>query len=331
MAEVLSQQEIDQLLNKVKSGKESEEEVVVKSSENEVIPFDFRLPNRISKNQLRTIRNINENFAESFSSFLVSKLQSMVAVKVTTVDQIYYSEYILSVPNPACLFTFEIKNTDIKGILEINADLALTIVDRLLGGNGNGTKQSKMITPIEQKVISSVVEKIMLDLKKAWQVVGNFEFGIERFEPDIDFAQITTQSESVLLISFEVIIGEQPYMMNICFATYAFDLILNKLSSQKLSSIRPMKYEGTTSEEIITNHLYQTLIPVTVEFGKGKISRKELMELQKGDIIELETKVNDEHIVKIGNKILFMGRAGNLNKHKAIKVTRKIISENLNR
>ena len=324
MAEVLSQQEIDQLLNKVKSGKE--EEVVVKSSD-EVIPFDFRLPNRISKNQLRTIRNINENFAESFSSFLVSKLQAMVVVKVTSVDQIYYSEYILSVPNPACTFTFEIKNTDIKGILEINADLGLNIVDRLLGGNGSSNKQSKIITPIEQKVLSSVVEKIMLDLKKAWQVVGNFEFSIERFEPDIDFAQITTQSESVLLISFEVIIGEQPYMMNLCFATYAFDLILNKLSSQKLSSVRPMKYNGTTSEEIITNHLYESYIPITVEFGKAKITVKELMELTKGDIIELETKINDEHTIKIGNKILFYGRAGNLNKHKAVRVTRKAIKK----
>ncbi len=326
MAEVLSQQEIDQLLNKVKGGKE-EDDVILKSSDNEVIPFDFRLPNRISKNQLRTIRNINENFAESFSSFLVSKLQAMVIVKVTSVDQIYYSEYILSVPNPACIFTFEIKNTDIKGILEINADLALNIVDRLLGGNGSGNKQSKVITPIEQKVLGSVVDKVMLDLNKAWQVVGNFEFAIERFEPDIDFAQITTQSESVLLISFEIIIGEQSYMMNICFATYAFDVILNKLSSQKLSSVRPIKYEGTTSEEIITNHLYETFIPVTVEFGKAKISVQELMELEKGDIIELETKVNDEHIIKVGNKILFYGRSGNLNRHKAIKVTRKIIHE----
>jgi flagellar motor switch protein FliM len=331
MAEVLSQQEIDQLLNKVKSGKKEEEEVVLKNSDNEVIPFDFRLPNRISKNQLRTIRNINENFAESFGSFLVTKLQSMVTIKVTTVDQIYYSEYILSVPNPACLFTFEISNTDIKGILEINADLALTLVDRLLGGNGNGNKQSKLITPIEQKVISSVVEKIMMDLKKAWQVVGNFDFKIERFEPDIDFAQITTQSESVLLISFEILIGDQAYMMNICFATYAFDLILNKLSSQKLSSIRPMKYEGTTSVEIITSHLYKTLIPITVEFGKAKITVHDLVDLENGDIIELDTNINDEHPVKIGNKILFYGRAGVLNKHKAIKVTKKIKSENLNR
>ncbi len=147
MAEVLSQQEIDQLLNNVKSGS-NEPAAQPIQREKEAIPFDFRLPNRISKNQLRTIRNIHENFAESLSSFMVSKLQTIVTINVATVDQIYYSEYVLSVSNPACLYTFDIKNTDIKGILELNPDLALTLVDRLLGGNGQGTKQNKVITPI---------------------------------------------------------------------------------------------------------------------------------------------------------------------------------------
>jgi len=325
MAEVLSQQEIDLLLNKVKSG---EEQNPVQNTEKEAVLFDFRLPNRISKNQLRTIRNIHENFAESFASFLVSKLQCIVNINVTSIDQIYYSEYILSVSNPACLYTFDIKNTDIKGILELNSDLSLTLVDRLLGGNGTGSKQSNIITPIEQKVLTVISERIMLDLRKAWQMVDNYEFRVERFESDIDFAQITSQSESVLLISFEIIIGEKTYMMNICFATFAFDTILSKLSSQKLSSIRPTKYRGTTSSEILANHLYKTFLTVAVEFGEAKITVKELFDLEKGDIIKLETLVSDEHLIKIGNKNLFYGRAGVVNKHKAIKITRKAETNN---
>ena len=176
MAEVLSQQEIDQLLNKVKSG---EEQPVNQNTEKEAVLFDFRLPNRISKNQLRTIRNINENFAESFSAFLVTKLQSIININVTSIDQIYYSEYILSVSNPACLYTFEIRNTDIKGILELSMDLSLALVDKLLGGSGVGTKQSNIITPIEQKVIGVVVERVMVDLRKAWQIVDDLDFKVE--------------------------------------------------------------------------------------------------------------------------------------------------------
>ena len=218
MAEVLSQQEIDALLNNVQSGV-SEPNADV---EKDVVPFDFRLPNRISKNQLRTLRNIHETFAESLSSFLVSKLQNIVNISVASVDQIYYSEYVLSVANPACLYTFDIKETDIKGILEFGSDFALTLVDLLLGGNGSDIQKNKVITPIEQKVLNVVIEKIMQDLTKAWQMVDNFVFATDRFESDIDFAQITSQSESVLLITFEISIGDKSYIMNLCFCNICF-------------------------------------------------------------------------------------------------------------
>ncbi|MGE5681778.1 MAG: flagellar motor switch protein FliM [Bacillota bacterium] len=324
MAEVLSQQEIDQLLNKMKTGGE---QTPTAMPEKEAIPFDFRLPNRISKNQLRTIRNIHENFSESLSSFLLSKLQAIVNINVISVDQIYYSEYVLSVSNPACLFTFDIKNTDIKGILELSPELALALVDRLLGGNGSGTKQSKIITPIEQKVLYVVVDKIMVDLKKAWQIIGEYDFVIERFEPDIDFAQITSQSESVLLISFELFIGEQSYLMNLCFATFAFDAILSKMSNQKLSSIRPVKYNGTTAKGILSSHLQKTLLKVAVEFGTTSISIEELMHLEKGDIIKLNKKIGDELKIKVADKLLFFGQPGVVNKHKAVKISKKIDSK----
>jgi flagellar motor switch protein FliM len=127
----------------------------------------------------------------------ISKLQN--CFKCYFSRQIYYSEiYFLK---PYRLFTFEINNYDVKAILEVNIDLALNLVDRLLGGNGKGTKQNKIITPIEQKVLSVIVERIMLDLKKGWQIVDNMDFKIDKFEPDIDFAQITSQNESVLVIS----------------------------------------------------------------------------------------------------------------------------------
>ena len=324
MAEILSQQEIDALLNNIQSGSEQKTEV---NTDQEAVLFDFRLPNRISKNQLRIIRNICENFAESFSSFLVTKLQTAASINVTSIDQIYYSEYVLSVGNPACLFTFEILNSDVKGVLEINTDLAFLFVDKLLGGNGIGSKQIKVITPIEQKVLRVVAERIMYDLKKSWQTVDNLEFVMERFEQDIDFAQITSQSESVLLISFEVLVGDQTYLINLCFATFAFDNILAKMSSQKLSSIRATKYFGVTSRELLTTHITQTSIPVKVEFGTTKLSVKELLELEKGDIIKLHTKVDEEHKVKTGDRVLFTGRAGTINNHKALKIIKKILEE----
>ena len=323
MAEVLSQQEIDALLNNVdnESSKSAEPST---NLEKEVIPFDFRLPNRISKNQLRTIHNINENFAEMFSSYLMSKLQSIVTCDVTSVDQIYYSEYVLSVSNPACLFTFDINHTDIKGILEFSSEFALTLVDRLLGGNGKGTKGAQVITPIEQKVLEVVIDKILQDLGKAWQIIGEYEFKIDKFEPDIDFVQITSQSESVLLVTFEVHIGEETYMMNLCFATYAFDTILSKLTNQNLSSIRPIKYQGTTAQNIITEHLKKTLLNLEVEFGTSSLSFSQLIKLKVGDVIKLNKKMGDDVKISVEKKHMFNGISGVVNNHKAVKITKRV-------
>jgi len=325
MAEVLSQSEIDALLNSGSSSEPSELNTVSEQSvEKEVIPFDFRLPNRISKNQLRTIGNISENFGEMFSSYLMSKLQTIVGVNVTSVDQIYYSEYVLSVSNPACLYTFNIKKTDIKGILEFSSEFALTLVDRLLGGNGQGSKNSQVITPIEQEILKVVVEIVLRDLGKAWQIIGDYQFGIEKFEPDIDFVQITSQSESVLLIGFEVMIGEETYMMNLCFATYAFDAILSKLANQNLSSIRPVKYQGTTAQNILSNHLKKTELSVEVEFGTSSISFQQLLELKKGDVVSLNNVIGEEVKVSVEKKHLFNGISGIVNNRKAVKITKKI-------
>jgi len=323
MAEVLSQQEIDALLNNVDNESSKTEENST-NLEKEVIPFDFRLPNRISKNQLRTIQNINENFAEMFSSYLMSKLQSIVTCDVTSVDQIYYSEYVLSVSNPACLFTFDINHTDIKGILEFSSEFALTLVDRLLGGNGKGTKGAQVITPIEQKVLEVVINKILQDLSKAWQIIGDYEFKIDKFEPDIDFVQITSQSESVLLVTFEVHIGEETYMMNLCFATYAFDTILSKLTNQNLSSIRPIKYQGTTAQNIITEHLKKTQLSLEVEFGNSTVSFSQLMKLNLGDVIKLNKKIGDEVKISVEKKHMFNGVSGVVNNHKAVKITKRV-------
>ncbi len=328
MAEVLSQNEIDALLNNM-GGQEEPKDVPqeINKSGKEVIPFDFRLPNRISKNQLRTIRNIYENFAELFGSYLMSKLQSIININVLTVDQIYYSEYVLSVSNPACLFTFDIKKTDIKGILEFSNEFAFTLIDRLLGGNGTGSKSSNVITVIEQRVLQTIVEKIMQDLEKAWQIIGDYEFVIDKFEPDVDFVQITSQSESVLLITFEILIGEQAYLMNLCFATYAFDTILSKLSTQNLSSIRPIKHDGTTSKSILTQKLMDTELLVEVEFGRSSISFQQLMQLKVGDVISLDKKIGEEVLIKIDNKELYYGIPGKSNKHKSVKITRRAFQE----
>ncbi len=320
MAEVLSQQDIDDIL---KGGGSFNE---VKTNEKEIQPYDFRLPNRISKSQLRTIRNISENFAESFGSYLMTTLQTVVNIRVNTVDQIYYSEYVLSVPDPAVLYSFTIKGTDIRMVLELNVDFALALVDRLLGGNGNSMKPQKVITQIEQKVLSNVIEKVMFDLKKAWMVIDNLDFKLDSFETDIDFVQLSSPSESVLLISFEISIGDQSYLMNLCFTTFAFDPILSKLSSKRVSTIKNSKYYGMTASELIKLQLSEVALPVVVELGETQISFQELIDLKVGDIIILDNKIHNELKVNVNDKLSYFAHPGIVNNHKAVRITKNLLT-----
>ncbi len=324
MAELLSQQEIDSLLNNIKNGEVTE---AINNQEKEAVPFDFRLPNRISKNQLRTIRNIHENFSENFTSFLVTKLQSVVNINLLSIDQLYYSEYVLSVANPACLYTFSIRDTDIKGIVELSNEFAFSLIDRLLGGNGKGRKESNVITIIEQKVLLVIIESVMKELTNAWNTVENLVFEIDKFESDIDFAQITSPNESVLLVNYEVIIDDEPFMMNVCYATFAFEKILSNLSTKSLSTIRPTRYKSGMAKDIMSYYIKHTELDVEVELGRTKLLFKEIQQLQKGDIIVLNKSVSDEVLVRVSNKPLLMGRIGEVNGHKAVKITRKIPKE----
>jgi flagellar motor switch protein FliM len=320
MAEVLSQQDIDDILKGGGSFNES------KANEKEILPYDFRLPNRISKSQLRTIRNISENFAESFGSYLMTTLQTVVNIRVNTVDQIYYSEYVLSVPDPSVLYTFTIKGTDIRLVLELNIDFALALVDRLLGGSGNSAKPQKVITQIEQKVLSNVIEKIMFDLKKAWMVIDNFEYKLDGFETDIDFVQLSSPNESVLLISFEISIGDQSYLMNLCFTTFAFDPILSKLSTKRVTTIKNSKYYGMTASELIKLQLSEVELPVVVELGQSSISFQELLDLKIGDIIILDNKIHNELKVNVNDKLAYYAHPGIVNNHKAIRITKNLLT-----
>jgi flagellar motor switch protein FliM len=166
-AQTLPQNVIDDLLKDVQTGTTSVSDLVNKYQKMDISNYDFRRPNRISKNQVRTLQSIHENFAEIFGYFLVSKLQTTVNITPTSVDQLFYSEYILSVSNPSCLYVFEIAGTDGHGILEISPQLGLIIVERLLGGSADTLPKPRTITSIEQTVVKSIIEHALADLKAA--------------------------------------------------------------------------------------------------------------------------------------------------------------------
>jgi flagellar motor switch protein FliM len=323
MAEVLSQLEIDNLLNEMNSGRIDVNEVISgKLSKGEISNYDFRRPNRISKNQVRTLQTIHENFSEVFGYYLVSKLQTVVSFTVTSVDQLFYSEFILSVSNPSCLYIFDMEGTDGSGIMEVSPELALTIVEMLLGGGGDIVPKPRTITPIEQAVIRGVIEHALSDLRNSWRAIADLNFKYSRLEVEADFVQVAPSSEIVVVVSFDVKIGNtnNTFMMNLCFPTFALEEVLSKLNKQQITTnavkVSPKKIRDNIA--VVNQQISTTRLPVIAELGKTSLTVGELLELKPGDVIKLENRINEEIEVIIGSRRKLAARPGTVDGKKLL-------------
>lgn len=332
MSDVLSQNEIDSLLSDMSSGAVDVDEILTsKTVQGENTNYDFGRPNRISKNQVRTLQNIHESFAEVFGYYLVSKLQTVVSITVSSVDQLFYSEFILSVSNPSCLYVFDIEGTDGSGILEISPQLALTLLDRLLGGQAENQEKSRTITPIEQAVIRGIIEHAFSDLKSAWKTIADLNFRFSRLEMEADFVQIAPASEIVVVISFDVNIGTQTFLLNLCFPTFALEEILAQLNRQQVTTQATKISEIKMKENMgmLTRHLESSYLTVFAELGKTSLSVKEILELKKGDVLKLSKRINEHIEVIIGKKRKLAARPGSVEGKKAVRVLRPLNEEDL--
>jgi len=321
MPEILSQQEIDSLLAGISVGtvEPTATEEKEKKAARDVITFDFRLPHRLSKNQLRTLQAVHESFAETFGSYLISRLQSTITLNVTSVDQVFYSEYVLSIGNPSCLYLFRIVESDALAVIELSPQLVLAIVSRLLGGSLEGSRDPRLLTQIEQSIIKGIVNRAFADLQKAWKTVGSLTFQFDRYESEGDFAQIAPMSEIVLLVSFELTMGDQKYLMNICFPTFALDELLSKLNVQSLKSVATSE-RGEKWSQALLKDISTTTIPARGVLGGTTITLHELLDLEPGDVLRTNIPISGEVYVEIGGKPWLWGKPGISNGKLAVKV-----------
>ncbi len=335
MPEVLSQSEIDNLLAGI--GQSPASEVVegkpeTKEDPRDIQGFDFRRPNRVSKTQLRIFQAVHETFAELFGFYLASKLQAQVSIAVSSVDQLFYSEYQLSIGSPTCLYVFDMDPSEGRGVLELSPMLVFALVERLLGGGGTEPpRKIRAVTEIEKTLIKGTVEKALQDLQGAWKSISNLGFKPNRFESEPDFLQLAPASEIVLVVSFDVQIAGTSYLMNLCFPTFSLEDIIQRLTVQHVA---PMgsgdAAQKAKSTEAAVKNISITELPVTVELGKAAISIRDLLELQVGDVVILDSKKDGLHPVKIASRTKFFAKAGVHEGHKAVKIVRNATEEEQN-
>lgn len=327
MPEILSKQEIDSLLTGMSPGQSAAAQTPPDpgKSEKEAITFDFRLPHRLSKNQLRTFQAVHEGFGETFSSYLVSRLQTSVTISVASVDQLFYSEYVLSIASPSSLYVFRILESDALAVLEVSPQFHLAMVEYLMGGVAEGEKNARLITKIEQSIVKGVIHHALEDIQRAWKTVAELTFKLERYESEGDFVQIAPASEIVMVVSFDVTLGTQKYMMSLCFPTFALENVLARLSMQHFSGMTPIKGQADR-RTAIARQIGETEVETVALLGETAMTLGELLHLEPGDILRTNIPLTGDVQMQIGGKTRVLGRPGISKGKMAVKVS-KVLRE----
>lgn len=292
----------------------------VGTEEQHIKTFDFRLPHRLSRTQLRTFQAIHDGFAESFASYLGSRLQTSVTITSTGVAQRFYSEYGASIASPSCLYVFRMAGPDAAGALDMSPEFALTMVEHLMGGVAGGERKVRALTKIEQSILRGIILRALAELQRAWEVMTPVTVTLERFESDKDFLQLAPASEIVVLVSFSVTIGETPHRLTLCFPTFALEDALARIAGRGDADF----YQAGADRgwrDGLSQHLGMTTVEATSVLGVTTLKLRDLLQLEPGDVIRTDIPVNGDVRVMIGGKSRFCGRPGVSNGRMAVRIT----------
>ncbi len=320
MADILSQEEIDALLQVVD---EDGDAAVVDTTphpedQKQVVIYDFKRPNRVSKEQLRAIKGIHDKLARNLDSQISSIMRSIVEIRLHSVDQMTYGEFLMSLPSPTSFNVFSIKPLDGNCVLEINPSIAFPMIDRLLGGNGDGFESNRELTDIEINLLDAILRIMMQRLKESWSMITDMYPNVEAKESSPNVVQIVSQNEIVIMVVMEIIIGNSSGMINICYPVIYLEPILSRLANRDIML-------GETSAKKSRNKELKTLIgraEVLYEaiLGRTVISVNEFLNLQEGDILRLDKSADDKAIVCIDKKDVFLAQIGLHRFRKSIKI-----------
>jgi flagellar motor switch protein FliM len=286
--------------------------------------YDFKRPDKFSKEQIRTISIMHETFARLTTTSLSAQLRSLVHVHVASVDQLTYEEFIRSIPNPTTLGIINMDPLKSSAILEIDPAVTFSIIDRLFGGQGEGAKVSRDLTEIESSVMEGIIVRILGNMREAWSQVIDLRPRLGTIETNPQFAQIVPPTEMVVLVTLETKVGEVEGMMNFCIPYLTIEPIISKLSAQYMySSVR----KGTTTENlnILRERLAKVAVALLAEIGTMDLTVRDVLNLRGGDVIRLpNTRVGDPLVLKIGNREKFLCRPGTVGNKYAVQITKKL-------
>lgn len=320
MSDVLSQAEIDALLSALASGTVTAEDVKQEDLSRKIRTYDFKRPNKFSKDQIHTLQVIYENYCRSLTTYFSAHLRTLIQINVMSVDQLTYEEFIRSIPNPTIINIFTLSPLEGNGIMEINPSIAFSIIDRLFGGPGKAPEKIRGLTEIEQSVFQRTTRRMLDNFTEAWENIIHIKARLEMIETNPQFTQVVAPAEMVVLITLECKIGEVEGMINICLPYILLEPIVSKLSAQFWFS---SSAKERTAEQLdaLKTRLERARVPLTALLGRTTIKLGELLELQRGDVITLDNGTTQELEVLVGQRPKYYGRPGLIGSKIGIQIT----------
>lgn len=325
MAEILSQSEIDALISALNAGVIKAEEIKQETSEKKIKVYDFRKPNKFSKEQLNTLHLIHENFARQLITYFSAQLRTFVQVNASNVDQMPYSEFISSIPNPSIIGIIDFQPLRGAIIVAMDIFLGFSIVERLLGGSGEHKDKPREPTEIESNILQRAYSRITKLLKEAWQDVLELNPVFDKLETNPQFVQLVSPNEAVALITINLKVGQTDGMINICIPYIVIEPVMTKLSTKVWLSTGKKEFNGNYVQ-MIGKKLEKVLSEIRVEVGRAKLSVSDFLNLDVGDVIQLDKRVNEELDIYVSDTIKYKGIMGKRNGRLAVRVT-KVMNE----
>lgn len=312
MKDVLSQEEIDSLIQALSSGQLDESE----SKTEEVARYDFKRPNKFSKEQIRTLMSIHENFARVLSNFLTVYLRTNIQIKLESVSQITFEEFIFSLPVPTLMTIFSASEALGSAMLETNPQFVFPIIDLLFGGRGEMPAQSRELTEIELTVMRRIFVKVLENLRYAWEDVYELTPKIETMDTNPQFNQMIASSETVALMTFSTTIGEAKGLMNLCFPYLTLEPVMPNLTSQHWFAA---SRTAAKDKEYLASAVEPVEVELTAVLGEASVRVEDFLEFEVGDVILLNQKINEPMVLWVENAPLFEIQAGTIKGRRAVQ------------
>ncbi|MBN4076255.1 flagellar motor switch protein FliM [Gemmatimonas aurantiaca] len=328
MAKILSQEEIDALLSTVATGEEPDDELNQDVGEllRPVVAYDFKHPNRVSKDQVRTMESLHDNFAGHFGSSLSAMMRAVVDVELVSVDQITYSEYIMSLVAPSCTYTFTAKPMEGACVVDFSPSLTFSFIERMFGGLGKTFEADRELTNIERAVMSRVSASLYKDLDSAWAHIEAVTCEQISFESNPQFVQVVPPGETAVVVSFQLKLFKSSGLLSICYPYVTLESIINKLSAQNwIDSTK--KRLGENDREINQSNLQDIQAEFTTTLGSAEISIEDFLTIRRGDVIPLNTRVNEPLVTTVYGRPKFTANPGLSGRKRACQIV-EVINNN---